>query len=361
MAILVALLTASADLATSGGAAARSGPGDAIASFEAEQSGLFAQVAPSVVLIYGEGTSGSGFVVGPDGLVLTNAHVVGEGAEVAVQLFDGRYGRGRVIARATGALDLALVRIPFADVPPIPVGEPGAVRAGMYAATVGHGGGAAWSLSTGLVANPRPLGDGAPLLLAQMALRPGSSGGPLVDRRGRVVAVVTAGTRDASGVTFGIRIEAAAEAFPQLAAWKMPVPVLPAVAAPEPPVDPPAAAPSAEKVAVAMAEDGGAVVDVSRLASVRAREAAYAVEPSPATMVTVWEAPRAARRLAARTVPIQAAVPSHPAITPAHGGESAGDARGPRDAFPLLPLLFALAAGAAATAVAVVAARRRSR
>jgi S1-C subfamily serine protease len=190
-----------------------------LASLEEEQANLFARVAPSVVLLVRDGASGSGFVVGPDGLVLTNAHVVGEADEVTVQLSDGRHGLGRVLARATGALDVALVQIPFHDVPPLPAGEPAALRAGAYAATVGHGGGAAWTFSTGLVANPRPLGDGAPMLLAQMALRPGSSGGPLVDRLGRAVGIVTAGTRDASGVTFAIRIDAAAAAFPRLAPW----------------------------------------------------------------------------------------------------------------------------------------------
>ncbi|HSM94152.1 MAG TPA: trypsin-like peptidase domain-containing protein [Anaeromyxobacteraceae bacterium] len=194
-------------------------PADALASLEEEQAELFARVAPSVVLLVRDGASGSGFAVGPDGLVLTNAHVVGEAEEIGVRLSDGRYGQGRVVARATGSLDLALVRIPFHDVPPLTAGDPWALRAGAFAATVGHGGGAAWTFSTGLVANPRPLGDGAPLLLAQMALRPGSSGGPLVDRRGRAIGVIVAGTRDAAGVTFAIRIDAAASAFPELGAW----------------------------------------------------------------------------------------------------------------------------------------------
>lgn len=190
----------------------------ALSALETEQTELFARVAPSVVLLFGEGTSGSGFVVAKGGLVLTNAHVVGQAEEVAVQLFDGRTGRGRVVARAPATLDLALIRIPFEDVPPLAVRAPADLHAGMFAATVGHGGGAAWTFSTGLVANPRPLGDGAPMVLAQMALRPGSSGGPLVDRLGRAMAVVTAGTRDASGVTFAIRLDAARDAFPQLAA-----------------------------------------------------------------------------------------------------------------------------------------------
>ena len=255
---------------------------EALASLEAEQAGLFARVAPSVVLLVGEGTSGSGFVVSRDGLVLTNAHVVGTADDVAVQLLDGRHGRGRVVARATGSLDLALVRIPFDDVPPLAPGEPAEIRAGMYAATVGHGGGAAWTFSTGLVSNPRPLGDGAPLVLAQMALRPGSSGGPLVDRLGRAVAVVTAGTRDASGVTFAIRVEAAVAAFPQLAAWDT-LAGHSSAGATRP-------GPTAEEAAlVAKAAEPREVVGISRLSAGEARAAGPA-----RPMVTVWEARRPA-------------------------------------------------------------------
>lgn len=285
--VLLSLLCA----ATAGGEAAQPRPDEepALARLEAEQSGLFSQVAPSVVLLVRDGASGSGFVVSRDGLVLTNAHVVGEADEISVQLLDGRHGRGRVVARATGALDLALVQLPFEGVPPLPAGQPSSVLAGMFAATVGHGGGAAWTFSTGLVANPRPLGDGAPMLLAQMALRPGSSGGPLVDRLGRAVAVVTAGTRDASGVTFAIRIDAAARAFPQLAAWLAPAPG----AAPERAEQEASADTQRESETVADGDER--VTAVARLSS----SAAIAAPEGPtATLVTVWEAPRRAPRVA---------------------------------------------------------------
>jgi S1-C subfamily serine protease len=301
--VLFALLSA----AVPGGESAEARPdeGPALARLEAEQSGLFSQVAPSVVLLVRDGASGSGFVVSADGLVLTNAHVVGEADEVAVQLFDGRHGRGRVVARASGALDLALVRLPFAGLTPLPAGKPSAVHAGMFAATVGHGGGAAWTFSTGLVANPRPLGDGAPLLLAQMALRPGSSGGPLVDRMGRAVAVVTAGTRDASGVTFAIRIDAAALAFPQLAAWLAPSPG----AAPEPAQ--PGGPGVAERATLPAADGDERVTAVAQLSSSAAMGGA---EAQPARRITVWEAPRRARRTAGRAGEGLRAAPSPRAV-----------------------------------------------
>jgi S1-C subfamily serine protease len=301
-AIAVSLLSAAAEPAPGAATSLIAELPGALSSMETEQATLFARVAPSVVLIMRDGASGSGFVVGRDGLVLTNAHVVGERDEVKVQLVDGRHGTGRVIARATGTLDLALVRAPFDDLVPLAVGDPDALRAGTFAATVGHGGGAAWTFSTGLVANPRPLGDGAPLVLAQMALRPGSSGGPLVDRRGRAVAVVTAGTRDASGVTFAIRIDAAVAAFPLLAQWAA------------------STGRHAEQLAVAQSRQDrqdpaleAASGDQEGRAQLVEQLSGEGAADSPRPMFTVWEAPRRARRVPAPYAPIGPMVPSHAA------------------------------------------------
>jgi S1-C subfamily serine protease len=300
-AIAASLLSALAEPAAGVGAVAIAEFPGALSSLETEQASLFARVAPSVVLIMRDGASGSGFVVGRDGLVLTNAHVVGDGDEVSVQLVDGRRGPGHVVARATGALDLALVRAPFADLTPLVAGDPDALRAGTFAATVGHGGGAAWTFSTGLVANPRPLGDGAPIILAQMALRPGSSGGPIVDRLGRAVAVVTTGTRDASGVTFAIRVDAAVAAFPQLEQWgSSPARVAGMVAA--------ASAHGDRK------EQAGESPGIDREPRVQevAQLSGEGAAPRALAMFTVWEAPpRSARRPSASARPIGPMVPSH--------------------------------------------------
>lgn len=348
---VAALVAAGPDPAAVTGLQARAEGSPSLASLEAEQSSLFARVAPSVVLLVRDGASGSGFAVGSGGLVLTNAHVVGEAEEVAVQLSDGRYGRGRVVARATGALDLALVRIPFDDVPPLVAGAADALRAGTFAATVGHGGGAAWTFSTGLIANPRPLGDGAPMLLAQMALRPGSSGGPLVDRLGRAVGVVTAGTRDASGVTFAIRIDAAASAFPQLAAWISKPP------GPQGPVPAPVAAPRAG-VASAPVEptDAPPPPVVARLAAPLASVATYAPRgdvESPSRIVTVWEAPRSVRQAQERAATPRPDPP--PDESPQDAQEIPNASAPPRAAVYLL-VAFALVSGWLATR-AVIAGR----
>jgi hypothetical protein len=160
------------------------------------------------------------------------------------------------------------------------------------------------------------------------------------------VAVVTAGTRDASGVTFAIRIDAAAKAFPQLQGWVL------ASATPSDPAAPPAA-PRQEPTTpaeVARTEPEPRAPEVSQLAGEdgagRPRVAARAAAPA---MVTVWEAPRPARRAAHR------AAPPHRAMVPSHG-----DAVEPPPAQPAqagYPLALAIALAALALGAGAIAVR----
>jgi S1-C subfamily serine protease len=195
-------------------AARPSDASDPIAELERRQEALFARVAPSVVLVSGRDGSGSGFFVRTDGLVLTSAHVIGDGSRLSVQVADGRILPGKVVARAGGALDLALVRVPLSDTPALELADTAGLRPGSFAASVGNGAGSGWTFSIGMVANVHPVGSGAPMIQAQLPLRAGSSGAPLIDRDGHVVAIVVAGAREAGGIAFGIRADAAIAAFP---------------------------------------------------------------------------------------------------------------------------------------------------
>ena len=136
-----------------------------------------------------------------------------------------------------------------------------------------------------------------------MALRPGSSGGPLVDRLGRAIAVVTAGTRDASGVTFAIRIDAAVAAFPQLQPW-----AASAVRGPQPPAQGLGSGPT-ERMARTDPDPGAA--EVAPLAGEGTAARPAEVVPEAARMITVWEAPRPVRCVAARPASRWATVPCH--------------------------------------------------
>lgn len=185
---------------------------DTLASLEADQEALFDGIAPSVAVVSAGRTLGAGFAVAP-GLLVTAAHVVDGASHVEVALRDGRRVRGEVVERAA-RLDLALLRIPAAP-PPLSLAPSARLRPGSVVATVGHPDGNRFTLATGFVAQAAEDGDDPALVRLQLPLRPGASGGPVVDRGGRVVGVVTLG---ASGtVAYAIRTEAALAALRGLA------------------------------------------------------------------------------------------------------------------------------------------------
>lgn len=181
------------------------GAADPLAALEARQQAIFERVAPSVVFIQGADGFGSGFFVSDDGLVLTNAHVVGKASKVAVVLHDGRRLEGEVVERAPDAIDLALVRVK-ASRRPLPLGGR-SLRVGSWVASVGHGAGGAWAFTTGMITNIYPWGSERPLLQTQIPLNPGNSGGPIVDREGRAVGIVTKGLAGSDSINFAIRME----------------------------------------------------------------------------------------------------------------------------------------------------------
>ena len=137
---------------------------------------------------------GAGVVITPDGLVATNAHVVGGDAEVALETADGRAFRGQVL-RTDPGLDLALVRIASATTfwkTPLPVEGP-LPPVGSEVYVIGHPLGLGWSVTRGIVSGHRRAGEvaGMEMIQTDAAISPGNSGGPMLDARGRLLGVVT--------------------------------------------------------------------------------------------------------------------------------------------------------------------------
>ncbi len=190
---------------------------DALSQLERQQQALFEKIAPAVVFIARGGTFGSGFFVSSEGLILTNAHVVERAQKVDVVLSDGRKLAGEVVERGANDLDVALVRVPLKDAPALALGGVDSVKVGSWVGAVGHGRGAIWTFNSGMISNIYPAGAERPVFQTQIPLNPGNSGGPIFDRQGRVVGIVTAGIEGSNAINFGIDGEVAVRSLSKLA------------------------------------------------------------------------------------------------------------------------------------------------
>ena len=187
-----------------------------LAAIEREQSALFEAIAPSVVFIAAPDGFGSGFFVSERGHVLTNRHVVAGLDTVRVVTHDGRTLKGKVVARGEDGLDVAIVKVPVERTPALRLASSNEVSIGAWVGSVGHGRGGIWTLSTGSVSNLWGDTRKHGLLQTQIPLNPGASGGPVFDRRGMVIGIVTAGVSDADAINFAIRSDTATQGLPYL-------------------------------------------------------------------------------------------------------------------------------------------------
>jgi S1-C subfamily serine protease len=167
------------------------------------------RVGPSVVQVVDGRGAGSGVVIAPDGYILTNAHVVERAETVRVGLHDGRHLHGQVIGRDPSS-DLAVLRVSGDGLVSAELGDSDRLRVGQLVIAIGNPLGFQSTVTTGVVsALGRTLSgrDGRPIenvIQTDAALDPGSSGGPLVDTRGRVVGINTAVIVGAHGIGFAV-------------------------------------------------------------------------------------------------------------------------------------------------------------
>ena len=150
------------------------------------------QLRRSTVLIHARGRGGgSGVIWSSDGTIITNAHVA-RGAQIDVQLWDGREFHATVSSRDPRR-DLAELRIYTKDLPSAPVSDSSLVRPGALAIAIGNPLGFVGALTTGVIHAIGPLhGLGTRTWVqADVRLAPGNSGGPLADAHGRVIGINT--------------------------------------------------------------------------------------------------------------------------------------------------------------------------
>jgi serine protease Do len=176
-------------------------------------------VTPTVVSIQRPGGTGSGVVIRGDGVIVTNAHVVGNATTVQVGLADGREYRGNVLGRDQ-TIDIAVVRIPATDVPAAPLADSDAIQVGQAAIAIGNPLGFERTVTSGIVSGlNRALGvQLEDLIQTDAAINPGNSGGPLLNSAGQVIGINTAIIRPgiATGLGFAVPINLARDIAEQL-------------------------------------------------------------------------------------------------------------------------------------------------
>jgi serine protease Do len=166
---------------------------------------------------------GSGFIISPDGTILTNAHVVDGASEVTVKLSDKRELEAKVVG-VDPMTDIAVVKVDAKGLPAVTIGNPKQTKVGEWVAAIGSPFGMDHTVTAGIVsAKSRSLPSETlvPFIQTDVAVNPGNSGGPLFNMQGEVIGVnsqIYSTTGGYMGMSFAIPIDVAMKVKDQLVA-----------------------------------------------------------------------------------------------------------------------------------------------
>lgn len=212
------------------------GANTALAACDQPRPELFAAASPSVVRVTAvvidpyrlvdrvQVRVGSGFVIDPGDLVVTNAHVVFGAKTLLVQSGDGPPLEVKLVG-ADPVLDLAVLRLEPAPPKPLPalrLGQSGALRVGEDVMAIGNPFGIGQTATAGVVSalnRVLPVSTMSyltPFIQFDAAVNPGNSGGPLMNRCGEVVGITTAGIKQAQSIGFAVPVDLLKKAVPEL-------------------------------------------------------------------------------------------------------------------------------------------------
>jgi serine protease Do len=164
---------------------------------------------------------GSGFIISPDGYVLTNAHVIEAADEITVKLNDKREFKAKLIG-TDRKTDIALLKIEASGLPTVRVGDPSKLKVGEWVVAIGSPFGFESTVTAGIVSakgRSLPQENFVPFIQTDVAVNPGNSGGPLFNLKGEVVGInsqIYSRTGGFMGLSFAIPIDVAMDIQQQL-------------------------------------------------------------------------------------------------------------------------------------------------
>ena len=166
-------------------------------------------------------STGSGFIISPDGYIVTNAHVVDDANEVTVRLSDKREFVAKVIG-SDARTDVSLLKVDATDLPRVAIGDPDKLRVGEWVVAIGKPFGLENTMTAGIVSakgRDLPQENLVPFIQTDVAINPGNSGGPLFNMKGEVVGInslIYSRTGGYMGLAFAVPIDIAMNAVTQL-------------------------------------------------------------------------------------------------------------------------------------------------
>lgn len=160
----------------------------------------------SIALIRVDGGVGSGFVVGADGRIATNIHVIRGATEATVVLGNGKEYEAVEVLAIDEEHDLAILRIEARKLKPLPLGDSSKVKPGEHVVAIGHPLGLGTTVSDGLVSGVREVAPKQTLVQISAPISPGSSGGPVFNDRGEVIGVSTLMAASGQNLNFAMPI-----------------------------------------------------------------------------------------------------------------------------------------------------------